>query len=213
MVFSTRRDVSPRLHYATMKLVIATRNRHKLEEIEAIFNVPGMEVLSAFDFPDVPDVEETGTTFEENAALKAQALSDATGLIALADDTGLEVDALNGAPGVYSARYAGEPTDYAANNVKLLSELQDKTSRTARFRSVIALCIPGDDMRYVEGVCEGSIATGPKGEGGFGYDPLFIPEGETRAFAEMAADEKNKISHRGRALAKAEAEWKELFGN
>jgi XTP/dITP diphosphohydrolase len=195
-----------------MRLVIATRNRHKLDEIKAILDQPTLHLLSSFDFPDVPDVEETGNTFEENAALKARALAAATGLWAMGDDSGLEVDALGGAPGVYSARYAGLPAvDYAANNRKLLAALAGHTNRRARFRTVLALAAPDGRLFTVEGTCPGVIADAPRGDGGFGYDPLFIPDGASVAFAEMPAAEKNRISHRGRALAAAAAAWKHLF--
>lgn len=192
-----------------MKLVIATRNKHKLEEIREIFHIPWLEVVSAFDFPDVPDVVEDGETFEANAIKKAVTLAKATGLWALADDSGLEVDALNGAPGVYSARYAGEPVDYKANNRKLLAELRTATDRSARFRCVIALSNPAGETRVVDGRCEGTIGFEERGEKGFGYDPLFIPEGHTVTFAEMDAAAKHAISHRGRALRRAAAEWAE----
>lgn len=195
-----------------MHLVIATRNRHKLEEIQAIFALPSLHLLSSFDFPDVPDVEETGTTFEENAALKARALATATGRWAMGDDSGLEVEALGGAPGVYSARYAGLPAvDYAANNRKLLHALAGSANRRARFRTVLALAAPDGRLFTVEGACEGVIADAPSGAGGFGYDPLFIPDGETLTFAEMPAERKNRISHRARALAAAASAWKHLF--
>jgi len=194
-----------------MKLVIATRNCHKLEEIQAIFNLPRLHLLSAFDYPEIPDVEETGTTFAENAELKARALASATGLWAMADDSGLEVDALDGAPGVYSARFAGKPVDYAANNLKLLRLLNGKTNRRARFRCALALIHPDGEAFSLEGRCEGHIAEAPRGEGGFGYDPLFVPEGEMRTFAEMPAEEKNLISHRAHALALAAKMWKPLL--
>jgi XTP/dITP diphosphohydrolase len=190
-----------------MDLIIATRNAHKLEEIQAILGRTGLVIGSALDFPDLPDVEETGSTFEENAALKALALATATGLPALGDDSGLEVDALDGAPGIYSARYAGEPVDYAANNRKLLAALNRSTNRRARFRTALALARPNGTLLYVDGRCEGVIATAPRGTAGFGYDPLFIPDGETRTFAEMPAAEKNLISHRARALAAAAIAW------
>ncbi len=195
-----------------MNLVIATRNRHKLEEIQAIFDLPSLHLHSSFDFPDVPDVEETGTTFEENAILKARALSTATGLWAMGDDSGLEVDALDGAPGVYSARYAGLPVvDYAANNRKLLQALSGQTNRRARFRTVLALSAPDGKLFTVNGTYGGVIADTPRGAAGFGYDPLFVPDGETRTFAEMPSDQKNRISHRARALAAAVVEWKHFF--
>ncbi len=194
-----------------MKLVVATRNRHKLEEIQEILHIPGMELLSAFDFPEVAEVDEDGTTFEANAIKKAVVVARATGLWSLADDSGLEVDALGGAPGVYSARYAGEPVSYSANNEKLLKELNGVGNRRARFRCVIALSSPEGRTRTVEGRCEGFIAHAPAGRQGFGYDPLFIPEGHTRTFAEMDAQAKHSLSHRGRGLAAAEKAWGSLL--
>jgi len=194
-----------------MHLVIATRNRHKLEEIRAIFRFPNLTLLSSFDFPHVPDVEETGGTFNENAILKAQALASATGYWAMGDDSGLEVEALNGAPGVYSARFAGEPVDYAANNRKLLQVLKDVSNRRARFRTVLALASPDGQVYTVEGRCDGSIMTELRGAAGFGYDPLFRPDGESRTFAEMPSEQKNRISHRARALAAAAEAWKSFF--
>lgn len=196
-----------------MKLVIATRNKHKLEEIRAIFNVPSLEIVSALDYPDVPDVVEDGTTFEANAMKKAVSLAKATGLWALADDSGLEVDALNGAPGIYSARYAGEPVSYPANNRKLLKELERVSNRRARFRCVIALSSPDGKVKTVDGRCEGVIACEERGGTGFGYDPLFIPDGFSITFAEMDAAAKNSISHRGRALKKAQEEWGALLAS
>jgi XTP/dITP diphosphohydrolase len=190
-----------------MKLVIATRNKHKLEEIRTIFRVPGLEIASALDFPDVPDVVEDGETFEANAKKKAVTLARATGLWALADDSGLEVDALNGAPGVYSARYAGEPVSYPANNRKLLKELESVTSRRARFRCVIALASPSGKARTVDGRCEGEVIREERGTQGFGYDPVFVPDGYAQTFAEMDAAIKNSISHRGSALRKAAEAW------
>ena len=190
-----------------MKLVLATRNRHKLDELRAILHLPGLEVCSALDFPDVPDVVEDGLTFEANAAKKAKALALATRCWALADDSGLEVDALGGAPGIYSARYAGEPSDSSANNRKLLEALQGQAVRTARFRCVLALAAPEGSVRFVQGTCEGKIAETAAGCGGFGYDPLFIPDGYAVSFAEMEPAMKNRISHRARALAAAVREW------
>ncbi|MFA7256695.1 MAG: XTP/dITP diphosphatase, partial [Kiritimatiellales bacterium] len=183
-----------------MKLVIATRNRHKLEEIHAIFNFQGLEVCSAVDFPDIPDVIEDGDTLEANAVKKAVEICRATGLPALADDSGLEVEALNGEPGVYSARWSGEDCTYADNNAKLLRELTGKENRRAQFRTVIALAIPGEEPLTVEGSVQGTIINELRGDQGFGYDPLFIPDGYNRTFAELPADVKNKISHRARAL-------------
>lgn len=190
-----------------MKLIIATRNAHKLEEIRAIFDFQGLEVLSAFDFPEIPDVEEDADTFVGNAVKKAVEIAAATGCWTLADDSGLEVDALQGAPGVYSARYAGEPCDYAANNEKLLGELAGKDLRTARFKTVIALSDPAGNAKTVEGVCPGKIIDELRGTNGFGYDPLFVPDGYDQTFAELDASVKNRISHRANALAAAHTAW------
>lgn len=136
-----------------MKLIIATRNAHKLEEIHAVFNFQGLEVLSAFDFPEIPDVVEDGDTLEANAIKKAVEIAAATGCWTLADDSGLEVRALHGAPGVYSARYAGEECSYEKNNEKLLKELSGRKNRSAQFRTVIALCDPEGNANVVEGIC------------------------------------------------------------
>lgn len=192
-------------------LIIATRNRHKLEEIRAIFAFNHLKISSALDYPDIPDVEETGSTFEENALLKARALTAATGHWAMADDSGLEVDALDGAPGVYSARFAGEPVSYAANNEKLLRLLSGNPNRRARFRTVLALASPQGEAFTVEGCCPGRIIEEQRGREGFGYDPLFVPDGETLTFAEMSADHKNQISHRARALAAAHEAWANIL--
>jgi len=194
-----------------MRLVLATRNPHKLEEIAAILAFPGLHIRSALDFPEIPEVEETGSTFAENALLKARALSTATGEWAMADDSGLEVDALGGAPGVYSARFAGEPANYQANNDKLLALLDAAADRRARFVTVLALVAPDGRHFTVEGRCEGHIGRAPRGNQGFGYDPLFVPEGHTQTFAEMSAGQKNRISHRARALAAAHDAWAELL--
>jgi XTP/dITP diphosphohydrolase len=189
------------------KLIIATGNLHKLKEIREIFSMPRLELVGLEGVPGAPEVEEDRDTFEGNAIKKAATLAAFSGVWTMADDSGLEVDALGGAPGVYSARYAGEPADYTANNVKLLRELSGVTNRSARFRCVIALCTPAGEVRTVEGRCEGCIATAECGAGGFGYDPLFIPAGHDTTFAEMTAEAKNAISHRGRALALAATEW------
>jgi len=188
-----------------LTLVIASANVDKAAEIAAILGaVPGLALVQRP--PDVPDVEETGDTLEANARLKARALCDATGLAAVADDTGLEVDALDGAPGVYSARFAGEGASYADNVAKMLAELdrvgaQDLAARRARFRSVAFVAYPDGTELWVEGAVDGTITTGARGTGGFGYDPIFAPDGfDGRTFAEMTSDEKHAVSHRGRAF-------------
>jgi XTP/dITP diphosphohydrolase len=196
-----------------MKLVIATRNAHKLDEIHDIFDFANLEVLSAFDFPDVPDVVEDGKTLEDNAKKKAVEIALATGCWALADDSGLEVNALNGAPGVYSARYAGEHCSYADNNARLLEELAGKADRSARFRTVIALSDPGGNVQTVAGECPGVIIGEQRGTNGFGYDPLFVPSGYSETFAELSAEVKNRISHRAKALHKAQDAWSGLLKN
>ena len=194
-----------------MKLVIATRNAHKLEEIRKIFDFKGLEVLSAFDFPEIPDVVEDGETLEANAAKKAVEIARATGCWSMADDSGLEVDALGGAPGVYSARFAGEHCSYADNNEKLLLELGDRKSRSARFRTVVALSDPDGNFQTLSGECLGMIIQEQRGGNGFGYDPLFVPDGFSETFAELSPEIKNTISHRARAFRLAQAEWKDLL--
>lgn len=183
-----------------MKVLIGTRNPHKLEECRRILgDIPGIEWLTFRERP-FPEVEETGSTLEENARLKAVSLARITGLPTLAEDSGLEVTALGGAPGVLSARFAGVEKDYRANNEKLLALLAGVEDRRARFRTVAVLALPDGRTWMTEGVLEGEIALAPRGSGGFGYDPLFIPLGETRTLAELAPEEKDRISHRRRAL-------------
>ena len=194
-----------------MKLLIATKNLHKLNEIRAILDTPGLHLVSAMEYPHVPDVVEDGDTLEANAIKKAASLAMATGLWSLADDSGLEVDALGGAPGVYSARYAGEPVSYSANNAKLLHELSGVANRKARFRCVISLCSPKGIARVVDGRCEGFISSSIRGSRGFGYDPLFVADGFTQTFAEMDPRMKNEISHRARALARARQQWSTIL--
>ena len=163
-------------------------------------------VLDVNDFPDLPAVEETGTTFLEIATLKAVAISrQVTGLI-LSDDSGLEVDALGGAPGVWSSSYGGEEGNHPKNNARLMTEMTGKDDRTARFRCTMVLAENGDDLADFSGTVEGRILDEPYGAGGFGYDPLFAPEGYDQTFAELGAEVKNSLSHRGRALAKV-IEW------
>ena len=183
------------------KLVFATNNAHKLEEIRAILG-DKVEILSLNDIDCHADIPETADTLQGNAALKAQYIYDNYGLDCFADDTGLEVEALNGAPGIYSARYAGgEGHDSEANMKKLLSEMQDKDNRKARFRTVICLIEDGKE-HFFEGIVNGSIIRERKGGAGFGYDPVFMPDGYSETFAEMGNDEKNKISHRARTVQK-----------
>jgi XTP/dITP diphosphohydrolase len=183
-------------------LVLATRNRHKVDELSAMLAGLPIRLLSFHDFPGMPEVVEDGETLEENAVKKAREVAEFTGLPALADDTGLEVDALGGAPGVRSARYASEGTDWTANNRKLLSELAGVVgpARAAAFRCVVALAVPGGEVETVEGRTRGVILEAPRGDEGFGYDPLFQPDGFDRTYAEMSADEKNAVSHRGKAI-------------
>ncbi|MCL1921274.1 MAG: RdgB/HAM1 family non-canonical purine NTP pyrophosphatase [Kiritimatiellaeota bacterium] len=191
-----------------MTLLVATRNKHKMEEIRQVFALPGLTLLAADEAAGLPeDVVEDADTFEGNALKKARELCAASGLWTLADDSGLEVAALGNAPGVFSARYAGEPCSYAANNAKLLRELEGAADRRARFRCVIALCAPDGREWTVDGRCEGRIIDAPRGEGGFGYDPLFVPDGHALTFAELDPDTKNALSHRGHALRRAAAEW------
>jgi len=195
-----------------MKLLVATRNRHKLEEIRQIFALPGLELLAADEVSGLPeDVIEDADTFEGNALKKARELCAASGLWALADDSGLEVAALQNAPGVYSARYAGEPCSYPANNAKLLRELAGVADRRARFRCAIALCAPDGREWTVDGSCPGQIIRELRGANGFGYDPLFVPEGYEQTFAELDGRVKNSISHRGIALRRAAEAWHALL--
>lgn len=183
------------------KLVFATNNAHKLDEIRSILG-DKIEILSLKDIDCHADIPETAETLEGNAALKAQYIYNNYGLDCFADDTGLEVEALNGAPGIYSARYAGgEGHDSEANMKKLLSEMEGKDNRKARFRTAICLIEDGKEHIF-EGIVNGEIIQERRGGEGFGYDPVFVPEGYTETFAEMGNDEKNKISHRARAVAK-----------
>ncbi len=183
------------------KLFIASKNQGKINEIKFYLKDFNFEIFSLLDSPEIPDIEETGATFEENALIKAKAVFEIVNIPVLADDSGLEVDYLNGAPGVYSTRFAGDGATDKKNNAKLLAELGDIdiNERTARFKCVIVL-YDGVSERYFDGNCEGYITTHPKGENGFGYDPLFIPLGYQLTFAELDLNVKNKISHRGKAL-------------
>jgi XTP/dITP diphosphohydrolase len=183
-------------------LVAGTRNRGKLAEIREILGAAGIEVLSLDGFPRAPEVEETGSTFAENARLKAVTLAKALGRPVLGEDAGLEVDALGGAPGVRSARFAGEPSDTARNNALLLERLRNvpEARRTARFRAAACLASPEGIVAETEGATEGRILPAPRGSGGFGYDPLFYSPELRSSFGEAPSEAKNAISHRGRAL-------------
>jgi XTP/dITP diphosphohydrolase len=181
------------------RVILATRNKNKIEEMRAILAPLGIELVSALDIPDLEDVVEDQDTLEGNALKKARYVNKATGIPALSDDTGLEVEALDGAPGVYSARYAGEDATYNDNVMKLLGAMSDEKNRSAQFRTVIALV--DDDKEYTfDGICEGEITLDKRGEKGFGYDPVFQPTGYEKTFAELDAAIKNNISHRGRAV-------------
>ena len=187
-----------------MNLVLATHNPHKREELREILRGElsnGIEILTLEDIqPPIGDIEETGETLEENALIKARAVFERTKLATVADDTGLEVEALNGAPGVYSARYSGEGATYASNVLKLLDALEGVDDRRAKFSTVIAYIDVSGGEQLFRGEVSGVIAREPCGANGFGYDPIFIPEVGTKTFAEMTDEEKNAISHRGRAL-------------
>lgn len=185
------------------KIIVATGNRGKLKEIKEILHNSSFELLSMGDVWDpIPEIEENGSTFLQNAVIKADWVFKNSGVWALADDSGLEVDFLGGAPGVRSARYAGEHCNSEANNVLLLNALRsaDVSLRTARFRCAMVLKTGADMYISAEGVCEGVIGFEPKGKDGFGYDPLFIPASENMTFAELSSEKKNLLSHRGKAL-------------
>ncbi len=184
-------------------IVAATGNKHKIIEIEAITKLFGFKVITKAEagVADL-DVEENGATFEENSKIKAEAIMLATGMPAIADDSGLEVDALEGAPGIYSARFSGENATDQSNNEKLLKLMKDvpDDKRGARFVSVITLCYPDGRTLVARGHCPGAINRAPLGDNGFGYDPLFVPEGFDRTYAQITSEEKNAISHRANAL-------------
>ncbi len=201
-------------------LVLATKNPGKLQEMGVLLAHLGVEVVSCADFPGLSEIPEEGSTFEENAAQKAISVALATGEIALADDSGLEVDALGGEPGVRSARFAGGSLPRGASRdranldmlLSLLSDVPDR-ARTARFRCVVAVATPAGQVELARGVCEGRIAFEPRGSGGFGYDPVFIPDGYEETFAELGPGTKNVISHRARALRAAFPIIRRLVGS
>ncbi len=185
-----------------MRIVIASRNPGKVAEIRRFLDGMGLEVVGLDVFPALPEVEEDGRTFAENALKKARAAAAHTGLVALADDSGLEVDALGGRPGVYSARFAGPGAGDAANNARLLAEMASipPGRRQARYRAVVAVVTPDGREELCEGVCDGEILTAPRGTGGFGYDPLFLVPRLGKTFAELSAEEREAVSHRFQAL-------------
>ncbi|MBP3401239.1 MAG: XTP/dITP diphosphatase [Selenomonadales bacterium] len=185
------------------RIVLATKNKGKIKEMRELLAPMNIEVLSLADFSPVDDAEENGATFAENAMLKARYYFAHTGTPCLADDSGLEVDALGGRPGVYSARYSGEDATDAANNAKVLREMEgiEKDKRTARFRCAMALVGEGIELT-TDGTCEGALLTEERGQGGFGYDPIFYVPKFDRTLAEMSSEEKNSISHRGAAVRK-----------
>lgn len=188
-----------------MQMLVATRNRDKLKEIAAILADLKLEIISAAELRHLPEVEEDAPTIRDNAIKKAIETAKAAKMLTLADDTGLEVDALNGEPGVRSARYASDKASYHENNKKLLAALHGVPieKRTARFRCVAAIADENGLVDTVEGICNGVIVQAERGGGGFGYDPLFIPDGQVKTFAELSPDVKNRISHRAKALQKA----------
>ena len=194
------------------KIVLATRNPNKLLELREILNGLPLEIEALIDYPDLPEIEEIGLTFVENAVLKATTIYESTQILSIADDSGLEVDALNGAPGVRSARFAGERHDYSENNRKLMASLENVPDgqRGAQFRCVAAIVGPGY-KEIMEGIVRGRIVTKPRGDEGFGYDPLFMPEGFDRTFAELGVKIKNKISHRALAFEKVKEVLKKII--
>ncbi|WP_101254652.1 RdgB/HAM1 family non-canonical purine NTP pyrophosphatase [Streptomyces barkulensis] len=200
----------------SQRLILATRNAHKVRELEAILSAAGLDLtlVGADAYPEVPDVRETGLTFAENALLKARTLARATAVPAVADDSGLCVDVLGGAPGIFSARWAGRHGDDRANLDLLLAQLSDidDPHRTAHFACAAALALPDGTERVVEGRLAGTLRREPAGTGGFGYDPILQPEGETRTCAELSPDEKNAISHRGQAFRALAPVVRELLG-
>ena len=187
-------------------VIIATKNKGKAEEFEKLFLPMGLTVKTLLDYPELEDVEETGKTFEENAVLKAETIANVLGVRVISDDSGLEVDALDGRPGVYSARYAGSEKNDEANIDKVLEQLQDvpESERTARFCCALAMAEPGKETLTVFGTCEGRILHERKGTNGFGYDPIFFVEEEGKSMAELSSEKKNKISHRALAIKQLE---------
>ena len=196
-----------------MKFILASQNKHKLVEMQSILSAHGVEVVLQGDMGLHVDVEETGTTFAENAMLKARAVMEASGLPAIADDSGVCVDALNGAPGIYSARYGGPELDDIQRYELLLQNMRGVTSRSAHFTSAIACIFPNGDTIEAEGICPGTIAYAPQGDGGFGYDPVFYLPQLKKTYAQLTADEKAAVSHRGKALEVFDGKLREYLAN
>ena len=196
-----------------MKFVLASQNKHKLVEMQSILSAHGVEVVLQGELGLRVDVEETGTTFAENAMLKARAVMEASGLPAIADDSGVCVDALNGAPGIYSARYGGPELDDIQRYQLLLQNMRGVTSRAAHFTSAIACIFPNGDTIEAEGICPGTIAYAPQGDGGFGYDPVFYLPQLKKTYAQLTADEKAAVSHRGKALEVFDGKLREYLVN
>lgn len=195
-----------------MKLILASDNAHKLREFREILAPYGVEILSKAESGFHEEVEENGTTFTENSRIKAEAVMKATGLAAIADDSGLCVDALNGEPGVFSARYTGNHADSDIDRYELvLKKLGDRKDRSARFVCAICCALPNGDFIESYGTMEGEIQTGPTGAGGFGYDPIFRPAGYSCSSAELSPEEKNTISHRGKALKEFISKWEKYY--
>ena len=200
--------------YVAMKLILATKNENKVKELQAMLDGMNIYVTSLFDYPKIADIVEDGASFRENALKKAREVHEITGEWVLGDDSGLVVDALGGAPGIYSSRYSGKEKDYIANNEKLLEEMKDvpDSERQAAFVCVLAVVGPQGQEHIVEGRCEGVITHELKGDKGFGYDPLFFMPDRDLTMAELPMNEKNQISHRGRALAKIKEVLLDILG-
>lgn len=196
-----------------MKFVLASQNKHKLIEMQDILSAHGVEVVLQGELGLHVEVEETGSTFAENAMLKARAVMEASGLPAIADDSGVCVDALNGAPGIYSARYGGEGLDDVGRYQLLLNNLRGATSRTAHFTSAIACIFPNGDTIEAEGICPGTIGYAPQGDGGFGYDPVFFLPELRKTYAQLTPEEKAAVSHRGKALEIFDGKLREYLKN
>ncbi|MFD1735986.1 XTP/dITP diphosphatase [Bacillus salitolerans] len=194
------------------KVIVATKNRGKVQDFKQLFQRKGYEVISLLEIPSSPDIDETGTTFVQNAILKAEGISDILQTMVIADDSGLSIDALGGKPGIFSARYAGDHKNDEDNLNKVLKELHGvkEEDRTARFHCALALAVPGRDTITVEGTCEGFITEEPIGDNGFGYDPIFFVREKNKTMAQLTKEEKNEISHRANALRKLEETMKNI---